>query len=101
MIYYNETKSQPIFIIGNGHNHSYVCSQRFMTCPPHEEEPTTWRGRLSVERLLRAVPSQEEPWGAIPGLTRLEVTLWRECKHETLLYRINSISILRKLKKSN
>jgi len=36
-----------------------------MTCPPHEEEPTTWRGRLSKGRLSHTVPPQEEPWGAI------------------------------------
>ena len=66
MIYYNETKSQPIFIIGTGKNYSYVCSQRFMgkTCPPLEEEPTPGRGRVNEGRLSRTVPW--EPWGAIP-----------------------------------
>jgi len=58
MIYYNETKSQPIFIIGTGKNYSYVCSQRFIgkLCPPQEEEPTPGRGRLYEGRLSRKVP---------------------------------------------
>jgi len=75
MIYYNETKSQPILIIGNGHNRSYVCSQRFLgkTCPPQEEEPTPGRGRLSERRLSRAVPLFGRNLGVqFPGVTRLK-----------------------------
>jgi len=58
MIYYNETKSQPIFIIGNGHNRSYVCSQRFMGKKSRMKGDfhVRFRGNLGVQ---------------FPGVTRL------------------------------